>query len=188
MSVNSKMTAIADIFRAIGSIDNDTKFSLDEMAQYLEYIRTTIEQAYELAISKGGIPSNPSRAPIMNLAEAVYNIPSGGTTAQRKEGSFTTDINGLAEINCGFTPDIVIFTDFFSQNYGYECQAAIVFSEKKNDYRLFARAVSDVFFMGVNFEAWQISDGFGVRVFTTTESEASPVNNFQFPYVAIKYT
>lgn len=119
---------------------------------------------------------------------SIFGITGTASAAvQRKTGTFTTDINGLAEINCGFMPDIVIFTDFFYQNYGYECQAAIAFSEKKNDYHLFASAVSDALLVGINFEAWQTSNGFGVWVFTITESGTSPVNNWQFPYVAIKY-
>ena len=121
---------------------------------------------------------------------SIFGITGTANTAavQRKTGTVTTDINGLAEINCGFMPDIVVFTDFFYQNYGYECQAAIAFSEKKNDYHLFASAVSDAFLVGINFEAWQTSNGFGVWTFTMSESGVYPVNNLTFPYVAIKYT
>lgn len=197
MSVNSKMTAIADIFRALGSIEydpnnNDTKFSLDEMAQYLEYIRTTIEQAYELAISKGGIPSNPSRAPIMNLAECVYNIPIEGATVRRKEGTFATGPDGTASVNCGFQPDVVLFTGLFltTNGYSYECHPAIVFSEQKqSSYYLFTTGQSNNFPYGINFTAMATDNGFGVQVLkNSSNGTPSPALNTEFQYVAIKYT
>ena len=42
-----------------------------------------------------------------NLASAINSIPLG-VTVQRTTGRFTLDADGVATVNCGFRPDVVI--------------------------------------------------------------------------------
>lgn len=77
MSVNSKMTAIADKIRALLGTSSD--LSLDAMATNLGTVQTNVSNAFTVIRNKGG--TVPSSQVSGNLASAIESIPSGTTTS-----------------------------------------------------------------------------------------------------------
>jgi|GEM_PF-2800178 len=186
MSVNEKMTAIADKIRALLGISG--AMGLDAMANNLAAEQTNVSAAFTAIGNKGGTvpPSKVSG----NLASAIVTIPtgSGGVTVQRKEGGATTDSDGFASVNCGFQPDVVLFTNMYL-NSRYECHAAVVFPEQKqSSYELYAMAQSDDMPDGGYFDVVRTQTGFNVLLSVKTEEGEQFADNVYFTFVAIKYT
>lgn len=105
MTVNEKMTAIADKIRSLLGISG--AMGLDAMATNLATEQTNIANAFTAIGNKGG--TVPSAKVSGNLVAAIDSIKAtGGASVQRKNGSFTTDANGAAAVNCGFKPDLIV--------------------------------------------------------------------------------
>ena len=120
----------------------------------------------------------------------VAGTASSGVTMKRATGSFTTNEDGEATVNCRFQPDIVLITGLYGQEY-YEYHAACVFPEQKNSGRyLSALAMPDVFANGIAFNMQRTSSGFGISVYenNTILGNWYAVGMYSFNYVAIKYT
>ena len=121
------------------------------------------------------------------------NVAASGTTVQRKAGSFTTDNNGAATVNCGFQPDVLLITGLYDR-YGsdnYEYHAACVFPEvKQSSYLLSMAAVTSTFADGIEFYPERTSSGFSIEVWENNVvlGDWYEVADVTFSYVAIKYT
>lgn len=128
MSVNSKMTAIADKIRSLLGISGD--MTLDAMATNLETEHTNVANAFTAVGNKGG--TVPTTMISGYLAAAINSIPAGATVL-RAEGDFNTGDNGTVTINCGFKPDLVYayFTDATSNLC---CVSAAFYEAKKYAY------------------------------------------------------
>lgn len=57
------------------------------------------------------------------MIDAVNSISASGAI-QRKSGSFTTDSNGAANVDCGFKPDVVVIYAPEKNEDGYEYNTA----------------------------------------------------------------
>lgn len=107
MSVNSKMTAIADKIRTIMGVSGN--MGLDDMANNLGTVQADILSAFTAVGNKGG--NVPSANVIGNLLSAIDSIPDGAeivvgtyTVASKVSGSSTTQLKH----NVGFIPRIFI--------------------------------------------------------------------------------
>lgn len=143
MSVNSKMTAVADKIRNILGIAGT--MGLDAMAENLETLRMNLTNAFAAIGSKGGtVPSSEISG---NLEAAIQSIPDY-VPVQRAAGSITIsyDSEKNTYINCGFTPDVVLITDLIysgSNGTKSEYQLAAVLSEQKEGYRYVYEGYTD---------------------------------------------
>lgn len=102
MSVESKMTAIADRLRALQGSTAD--LTLDGMDTALSQLQTHTASSFTAVGQRGGtVPQGqlPSALPA-----AILTIP----TVQRHTGSFTTNASGTAVLSCGFQPDLVVIS------------------------------------------------------------------------------
>lgn len=184
MSVSSKMTAIADKIRALLGISGT--MSLDVMATNLTTEQTNVTNAFTAVSSKGG--TVPSSKVSGNLASAINSIPAG-VEVKEKRGTFNTDPYGYASVNCGFKPDMVLFTqELYEPKDGsyYESHAAVVFPEQTyGDVDIFCIGLFGTYKENIIFLPVQSADGFSVSV---EDNSGEAVHNVQFKYVAIKYT
>ena len=108
MSVNSKMTAIADKIRSLLGLTG--AMGLDAMAANLEVEQTNLSNAFAAIGVKGG--TLPDSRISGNLESAIGSIPDY-VPVRRAEGAVTinNDENRNTYVNCGFTPDIVLIKD-----------------------------------------------------------------------------
>jgi len=140
MSVNAKMTAIADKIR---TLDGKTgPLSLDAMAEDLDEVKADLNRAFSAVGERGG--TVPAVKTSENLPEAIGTIPEY-IPVRRVDSTFTIqyDANWYTYVDCGFQPDIVLFPDFnYVSDAGNNCeyQAAFVFSEKRAGYTMYADA------------------------------------------------
>lgn len=119
------------------------------------------------------------------------NVAASGTTVQRKSGSFTTDSNGAATVNCGFRPDVLLITGLYDSNYKCEYHAACVFPEQKNSsYDLTMAATTTNFPDGIEFYPERTTNGFTIEVWGNNVllGDWYEMADMTFSYVAIKYT
>jgi len=185
--VSTKMTAIADKIRSILGITG--KMGLDAMATNLGTEQTNVENAFTAVGNKGGtVPSSKISG---NLASAIASIPEG-VTVQRDSGSFTTNNNGAATVNCGFQPDVVIVTGFtYSGSNGTmgEMQLAFVFPEKTTTRIANMVAYNDTYAM-IEANITISSSGFTINKMTSYDDNWSTttLKNKTYNYVAIKYS
>lgn len=112
MSVNSKMTAIADQIRELRGMSGS--LSLNTMNTRLEEVRGYISDAFTAIGNKGG--SLPGYQVSPNLATAINSIPDG-VTVKKASGTITTDSQGSFHADCGFEPDSVILFEQTEQSY-----------------------------------------------------------------------
>ena len=186
MSVNSKMTAIADKIRALLGISGT--MGLDAMTDKLTTEQTNVMNAFTAIGNKGG--TVPSSKVSGNLASAINTIPSG-TTVQRKSGSFTTNSNGAATVNCGFQPDLVVITglSFDVSGTPFETQLAFVLSERTTNNTPLA-VTSHGVYACLEARVSRTSNGFSISHMTGYEESWTQtiMANQTFNYVAIKYT
>ena len=184
MSIATKMTAIADKIRAILGISG--KMGLDAMSTNLGTVQTNLNSAYTAVGNKDG--TVPSSKTIGNLASAINSIPEG-VTVQRKSGTFTTDSNGAATVNCGWQPDVVYIkgSQSYDENDGHNnsFSTAIVFAEETRSYPVTAMGKAD----GVYDMLWEKSNtGFRVMMYKFSFDWNATRPKETFNYVAIKYT
>ena len=97
------LTDLADITRELIGIAAD--IGPDEMITNLRDVQNYVSDAFTAIGNKGGtVPESKVSA---NLATAIASIPFGGGTVQSVTGTFTTDSQGIATVDCGFRPDYV---------------------------------------------------------------------------------
>lgn len=123
------------------------------------------------------------------LVQKVSEIENAAQV-QRYEGTFTTDSDGNATVNCGFKPDIVfMLNDKAPVSNSRADSMSMVFNEgfdgSKNNFTLIATSVGP---LAASWTAWT-STGFSVSLeqydFNWNKSKLS---NQTISYVAIKYT
>ena len=113
----------------------------------------------------------------------------GTTQVQRYAGTFTTDNNGEATVNCGFQPDIVFIFNDWSPIANRADSMAMTFSENfdssKNNFTVMSASVGII---AASWTAWT-STGFTVSMLQYDFNwNKSKLSNQTISYVAIKYT
>lgn len=190
MSVNSKMTAIANKLRAI--IYGTDKLSLDDMDSRLDMILNAVVNCWYAVTEKGGTLPNGNDVTgegyeVYKLPDAIKSIPSG-VTVQRKRGTFTTNYNGQAYVyNLGFTPDIIAIYGGFAGNYPSSVAACYEYIDGST-VSISVPSASDQYIFTV-LEITRNSNGFSVSAINLALdfSQSNDVNR-TFQYEAIKYT
>lgn len=138
---------------------------------------------------KGGTSASMS---FPNGFSSAINAISTGVTVKRYPasglGTFTTDSNGVATVNCGFQPDVVYVKGVQDTDGDgtVSNSAAIVFSEENRKGPLTVMwAVS-----GLHEFLWtKTSTGFSVDIMAMDyDFNETLLKNATFNYVAIKYT
>ena len=134
MSVNSKMTAIADKIRALLGISGT--MGLDAMAANLDTEQTNVSAAFTAIGSKGG--TVPTAKVSGNLASAIGTIPEGSAAApvlqqktatpSKSEQTVRPDsgYDGLSQVSISAIPDDYIIpsgTKSVTQNGTYDVTA-----------------------------------------------------------------
>lgn len=120
--------------------------------------------------------------------ESAVEAISVGITIQKKNGTFTTDYSGNATVNCGFKPDVVLFTGTNPQNSAI-VHAGVAFTEANLTSIATTFAPPNTSYIVSSFTVSQTSSGFtlkGVRVNSSFAS--SNDSNRSLNYIAIKYT
>ena len=195
MSVNSKMTAIANKIRSL--LGTSGAMSLDAMATNLNIIQNNISSAFTAIKNKGGVV--PSSKVSGNLVSSINSIPSG-ITVQKKTGSFTLNTSdGTATVDCGFIPDLVVIRGVIDDSYG-EANATFAKNEHFGTYSDISSAVfiqmvsdeSDFKYFGLTFGRGYDGtaiNGFLIRGLLFDQS-FSPKGYVQgtLEYIAVKYT
>lgn len=183
MSVNSKMTAIADKIRELLGLSGT--MGLDAMATNLETEHTNIANAFAAVGNKGG--TVPASKVSSNLADAINSI-SSGVTVQVKTGT-VTGVSGTAKtVNLGFKPDAVFFTG--TEPYSNsKVHAGVAFTEANVTSVGTFFAPPSTSYVYSSLTVGQTSTGFtvkGVRI--NTSFQTSNESNRYLSYIAIKYT
>lgn len=195
MSVNSKMTAIANKIRSL--LGTSGTMNLDAMATNLNIIQNNISSAFTAIRNKGG--TVPSSKVSGNLVSSINSIPSG-TTVQKKTGSFTFDTSsGTATVNCGFIPDLVVIKGVIDNGYG-EANATFAKNEHFGTHSNISSAIfvqmvyDDPYFkyFGLTFGAGgngAAINGFWIQsmLFDRSFSQTGYVQG-TLEYIAVKYT
>lgn len=158
-------------------------------------ISENIAAAYTAIGQKGG--TLPSAQVSSQLAAAVDSIPKF-IPVQRVEKSFTVayDSDWYSYIDCGFRPDIILFTDFqyvSASNHNVTYQAAFVFSEVEQNFIMCADAwkrVGENGWLRYILEVYQTDTGFKMYSFGYYDTDNNWVNPAGeiYHYIAIKYT
>lgn len=123
MSVNAKMTAIADNIRLLTGVSD--AMGLDAMATNLSKVNTDISDAFTALTEKG--VTVPNDAKVDALAPLIAAIESGGSNVQVVTGTYTVATNTKIDKtftithNAGFIPKLfVIFTTgAITTSYGF---------------------------------------------------------------------
>lgn len=189
MSINTKMTAIANQIRALLGLSGT--MGLDAMATNLATEQTNVNNAFTAVNSKGG--TVPSSKVSGNLAAAINSIPNG-VTVQRKSGTFTTNSSGNATVNCGFKPDLVYISLGESEDgYLYSASAAFAEETRSGTVNITMWAISEVSGTSTRSEDMYVSqttNGFSVLVTYKDFIDFSNGNTSSktFNYTAVKYT
>lgn len=143
MSVNAKMTALADKIRSL--LGTTETMGLDAMAANLQTEKTNVTNAFTAIGNKGGtVPASKISG---NLASAVNSIPDF-IPVQRLEGTVTItyDAEKNTYVSCGFTPDLVMIHNLIytgSSSTQSEYQLAAFLSEQKEGYRYVYEGYTD---------------------------------------------
>ena len=184
MSVQTKMTAIADKIRALLGITG--AMGLDEMATNLAAEQSNLANAFSAVSSKGGTVSSALIS--TNLASAIESIPEG-VTVQRKAGSFTTNTSGAATVNCGFQPDIVVITSSDLVYSGHEYQLCYAFAEKVTSSPNGIAAYGKTY-ATVAGTITRTTTGFSISGLTgySASWSGTAMRNKSFSYMAVKYS
>ena len=186
MSVNSKMTAIADKIRALLGLSGT--MGLDAMATNLGTEQTNIANAFTAVGNKGG--TVPSSKVSGNLASAITSIPDApeGVTVQVKTGTVTGVSGTDKTVSCGFKPDAVLFTGT-NPIYNVTQHAGVAFTGGKvTSAQTFFCPPSTSYILSY-FTVTQTSTGFkvkGTRI--DTSGNQTSESNRSLSYIAIKYT
>lgn len=183
MSVNSKMTAIAEKIRALLGISGT--MGLDAMATNLGTEQTNVTNAFTAVGNKGG--TVPTSKVSGNLASAINSIPSG-VTIQKKTGTIRTNSSGSASVTgLGFKPDIVAFDGGTDLSGGY-VYAGVMFTEAGRSQLNIVLPPPTNYFL-TNGQVTQTSNGFSVSLAKVKNDMSYAADSYRsISYVAIKYT
>lgn len=135
--------------------------------------------------------------PVTDLATRILAI-KGGVEVKRATGTFTTDYEGNATVECGFKPDLVMFEDGSTievGDYVSAAHAAIAFSEQVFE----GKDVSYIFVINsilardlLSGSCRQTENGFSVLSMMKTDIDNAGANedyySSTFNYVAVNYT
>ena len=183
MSVDSKMTAIADKIRSLLGITGT--MGMDAMATNLGTEQTNIANAFTAVSNKGG--TVPSSKVSGNLASAINSIPKG-VTIQRKNGTLKTNSSGMASVNCGFKPDLVVINGGSNSGVYYFVGAAF-YEGNVTKISLTIMPSNTSSYVMTMLETNQTSNGFSVTAKNLSPSFVqSNDTNRSLPYIALKYT
>lgn len=125
---------------------------------------------------------------LQRILQAVNNLPSGGSggvNVQRTSDYFTTNSNGSATVNCGFSPDLV--TIYTSTYNGSEQGFSFPFAEQQTS----STSYMTLGFGNTVYEATgsRTSNGFNITVKDSGwDWGEDPASNEEFFYIAVKYT
>lgn len=121
--------------------------------------------------------------------ESAVEAISTGPTIQIKTGTFTTDSNGNATVNCGFKPDAVFFTGTNPMNNNNAFHAGVAFTE------VGVTSVETLFvppstsYLLSSLVTTQSTSGFTVKsVRISTSIQTSNDSNRTVNYIAVKYS
>lgn len=138
-------------------------------------IRTKSGKSGELAFPEG-------------FQSAVEDIPTG-VTVQRKTGTFTTNSNGAATVNCGFKPDAVFFTGTnpLANNSKFHAGVAFTDDSVNSSATMFVPPSAGYYFTSI--VTTQSTSGFTVKsVRISTSVQQSNDSNHTVNYIAVKYS
>ena len=152
-------------------------------------LKQNVSAAFTAIGNKGG--NVPYSKVSGNLASAINSIPEG-VAVQRRTGTFTTDSNGLAIVDCGFQPDyVVVHADGVTESDGgfYETNLTFPLCERQGlSESLNATAGSDRYVF-IDAYMMALNSGFGIELYRIGwDWKWSLISEESFDYVAIKYT
>lgn len=116
---------------------------------------------------------------------------SAGVTVRRATGTFKTNSSGVATVNCGFQPDVVIIPGFTNSSAGsYEGQIVVDFAEKSRaDKKGLYSTVMDSSNQIITGYFTQASNGFSITMSAYDMTFSGGYHtNASYSYIAIKYT
>lgn len=185
MSIQSKMTAIADRLRALSGVTE--ALTLDGMASALSGQQTQAANAFSAVADMGGtvpVAQLPSTLP-----DAIRTIPTG-VAVQRKSGTFTTSTSGTATVSCGFKPDLVVVkVGKATQMDTNQNDPAFGFAESGVTTLSITSISKNSSYIYMNTVCTQSSAGFSVTMTNISSSFATAkVSRTTFSYIAVKYT
>lgn len=190
MSVNSKMTAIADKIRSLLGLSGT--MGLDAMATNLGIEQTNIERAFTEIGNKGG--NVPNSKVSGNLVTAINSIPSG-VTVQKVSGTFDISGNNVTYIDCGFVPDVFVIHqnlpasgDYYSLAIAFEGDPRVGQNGKYTINGALWTSLSDEYDVYDVYASITDDGEVAVSIYATNWSWETEYVNQTFNYVAIKYT
>lgn len=120
---------------------------------------------------------------------------SSGIEVKTHSGTTWTGTDGIATVNCGFKPDLVVLTGYTiypAANYYGEYQLSFCFEaalhEGQQNYNLLAAAFTGSTPTQINAGFQRSDEGFGVMLFGLDSSGAQVPKQMQITYKAVKYT
>lgn len=114
-----------------------------------------------------------------------------GVIVQKKSGTFTTDNNGNATVECGFKPDCVYVNGGKNASISLNAHSGAMFTE--GNYSVVPLLVPsvDIYYRYTILKFERKSSGFSVyaeKKFNTTSLDSAPEKQRAYNYTAIKYT
>lgn len=169
------------------------------MAEYLIQDTTLTEIADAIRAKEG----SSSEIPVSKLASRISAI-SAGTEVQKKSGYFTTDRDGLAEVDCGFIPDVVSIAQGTSGGFNQDAVAFLFLEYGEKEIAAYMDVdilnnERDLCKFDVSRDSWNKEEspeywaiGFVVTVWRTygytDEPHDEEFQNATFQYTAYKFT
>lgn len=147
-----------------------------------------LRQNLASALTGKGVTADGTEG-LETLVPKVSEI-AGTAQVQRYAGTFTTDNNGEATVDCGFKPDVVfMLNDKAPVSNSRVDSMSMVFNEgfdsSKNNFTMIATSVGP---LAASWTAWT-STGFTVSMLQYDFNwNKSNLSNQTISYVAIKYT
>ena len=184
MSVNSKMTTIADKIRTLLGLSGT--MSLDAMATNLEIEKTNIANAFTAVSNKGG--TVPSSQVSGGLATAINSIPTNTGVAVRTASGTISPSNGNATVTCKDSSGATFKPDAIKFSYsGYNASSVVFNNSTSEGFCLFDGDNSSIPMIAGT--ATTSSNGFQVSSMVTVNWQWSHSTASQrLTYYAVKYT
>lgn len=122
----------------------------------------------------------------------IFNMAGGGVEVKRATGTARTNSSGVATINCGFKPDVVLVRmgTYTEDSYNYDGNLAFVFQEKTSGSNYYLTNMTWVSTSTFVSSTATVSDtGCSINVYQyDTSWNGSVYSNKNLSWVAIKYT
>lgn len=146
-----------------------------------------LRQNLASALTGKGVTADGTEG-LETLVPKVSEIESAAQV-QRYEGTFTTDENGNATVNCGFQPDLVFVFNDLHPNDGQTDSMSMVFPEGFDSSKSNITCMSaSSGLVSINWKTW-MPTGFSLEMVHVDHNwNVSYVRNLTVRYVAIKYT